>query len=239
MKRLILSILMIFLTNTSLFAAMVVTDPGTYTYLSGMDKKLQEQLSFSQKLQEVDLEIRNKLSGNKKVGYGINSNYNFFNDYFLLPSTTQKSEKISIILKSLESIYQPVTLKINDDLDKRKYQQNAIKSSLVLSEMIINSSKQRGIEISSLSAEVDNNNSIKEAIDVNNRILLELLLETRNSNLLLANLTRAMAAKEYVGEIITDPEKEEEVKDFYNGKSDLGNSIKKVPTRGKFSTLSR
>lgn len=220
-------------------ATMVVTDPGAYNYLNSLDKKSQDQLGFLQKLQEINLDIKNNTSGNKKVGYGINNRYSLFTDFFLLQDNQRKSDRLPVVTRFLESTYPVVTLKNSDDIEKKKYQQGNIKSLLILSEMMVNNAKQRGVEISSLSTDVDSSSNIKEALDVNNRLLLELLLELRNTNLLLATTARATASRDFGGDILIDGEKEAEVKDLFNGQGDVSNIIRKTTKGGKFTTQTR
>jgi hypothetical protein len=97
--------------------------------------------------------------------------------------------------------------------------------------MVINSTKQRGVDIISLANDVDNNVTLKQAMDVNNRLLLELLLEVRNSNLIAASMMKITAANSYKGEIIFDPKEGEEIKDLLKGKSRLGQAIKRSSAR--------
>jgi len=222
-------------------ASMVVTDPGTYSYLTGIDKKQQEQLQFLQSIQDSTLEIKSNINGNKRIGYGINNTQNFYNDWFSLPGSSQPNQTPINIIKNLDLTFLPVKIKVDNDFHRKNYQQNAAKLSMILSEMVISSAKQRSSEITALANEIDGATKLKESIDVNNRILLEILLETRNTNLLLATTIKANLAKDFVGSLTPDNSDsgKDKVKDFYEGKDDLSHSIKRSSGSGRFSTLTR
>lgn len=236
---LILAIIFIIVSHTAK-ASMVVTDPGTYSYLTGIDKKQQEQLQFLQSIQDSTLEIKSNINGNKRIGYGINNTQNFYNDWFSLPGSSQQNQTPINIIKNLDLTFLPVKIKVDNDFSRKNYQQNAAKLSMILSEMVISSAKQRSSEITALASEIDAATKLKESIDVNNRILLEILLETRNTNLLLATAIKANLSKDFVGSLMPDNQEPDKVKDFMEGTSDLGASMKRSGSKGgKFSSMTR
>ena len=244
MKRIsysILSIIFIIILQIShASAASVVTDPGAYSYFSSIDEKLQEQLEFLQSLENYSISVDNSLTGNKQIGYGINSNLLLYDDYLALTLSPYKSDKPATISKNLDIIFPALRVKQSNDLEKKKYQQGALRSSIIFSEMIINSSKQKVSQITSLASDIDGTTKLKEGIDVNSRLLLEILTETRNTNLLLANLIKAIAAKEYVGSFKVEAEEKDKAKDFLNGEGDLGSGISNGSGRnGKFTKITR
>lgn len=217
------------ITQNAFCGGMLVTDPIQYNYLIAIDKKQQESLVFLQAIQDANLEIKDAIRGNKKMGVGMVTNYAFYHDFFSLPSHTQKSEKAVFISRNIETLYPPIKVSnLSQERVKRdQYQQNTLKSAFILSEMVINSTKQRGGDIISLSNDIDNNVTLKQAMDVNNRLLLEILLEIRNSNLISANMMKITASANFKGDIIYDPKEGEEIKDFLSGKSRLGQAIKR------------
>lgn len=234
---------------------MVVTDPGAYTYFTGIDKKLQEELGFLQKIQDADLQIQSSVSGNKKMGYGVNSNTTAYDDFFQLRNAmsidpnAQASEKPTTIAKNLDLIFVPLKVKIpnnpssktDNTMAKKSYQQNSIKAAAIFSEMILSGSKSRVSQIKALANDIDGTSTLKEALDVENRLIIELLIEARNTNILLANMTKIMAAKDYEGSIIADYTQEDEnnVDDLIKGRSGLGVSMMRPSKGGKFTTIAK
>lgn len=227
---LVLSIFIIAFCNQVKAAGLIVSDPGTYNYLSGIDKKAQQQIEFSQKLQESTLITKESLTGNKKIGYGINNSKSLFSDYFVL-SDNNFGEKAVNVSRNLD-------LAMSDEQVKRDYQQKNLKSSLILSELIINTAKSRGAEILSLSSASDSSDRTKEAIDIQNRILLEILLEVRNTNLILANLLKNQSSQNYIGNPEDLKKRESEVSDYFSGKNGLSRKLFNKNTSGTFSRMS-
>lgn len=244
MKKFTASILTsVFIISAQSFsanAATVVTDPGNYGYLTGIDSKLQEELGFLQKLQDLDISINSNVSGNKQIGYGVNNNLLLYDDFLSLTLSPYKSDKPATISKNLDVVFPAAKVKQNNDLDKKKYQQSALRASIIFSEMVISSAKQKISQITSLASDIDGTSKLKEGVDVNSRVLLEILVEIRNTNLLLASLTKALASKEYLGNLTAETEEKDKTKDFLKGEGELGASISNSPGRnGKFTKLTR
>lgn len=236
----LLIINIIILQISSAKAASVVTDPGAYSYFSSIDEKMQEQLEFLQSLEDYNISIDNSLTGNKQIGYGINSNLLLYDDYLSLTLSPYKSDKPAIISKNLDIIFPALKVKQSSDLEKRKYQQSSLRASIIFAEMIISGSKQKISQITSLASDIDGTTKLKEGVDVNSRLLLEILTETRNTNLLLANLIKAMASKEYTGSLQIEAEEKDKAKDFLNGDGELGSGISNGSGRnGKFTKITR
>lgn len=240
-KIIILLITFIILLQSRIVAAStVVTDPGAYSYLTGIDKKEQEQLEFLKSLETYNISIDNSLTGNKQIGYGINNNFLLYDDYIALTLSPSKSDKPAVISKNLEIVYPAIKVKPSAELERRKYQQASLRASLIFSEMIISSSRQKISQITSLASDIDGTSKLKEAIDVNSRLLLEILLEARNTNFLLANLTKSIAAKEYSGGFVIGSEERDKAEDFFDGEGNLGSGISNPSGRsGKFTKLTR
>lgn len=258
-KSVIIFCMIISFISSAAAQTMVVTDPGAYSYFTGLDKKIQEQLGFAQKIQDAELEIKRSLTGNKRIGYGINNSTILYEEFFQLrdrmsldfKQNNQSSDKPTAIAKNLDIIFPPLKVKIPNDKNKNKaeaeinkktYHQNTLKASIIFAEMILSSSKIRVLQITSLANDIDGTTQIKEAIDVNNRLILELLLESRNTNLLLANLIKSQAAKDYEGSSVADYSEDDngDVEDLMRGQGNLGSAITKPLNRGgKFTGLAK
>lgn len=233
-------LLLLLLIPQAAVAATVVTDPGAYGYLTGIDEKEQEQLEFLQSLENYTISIDNNLSGNKQIGYGINNNLMLYDDYLTLTLPANKSDKPSTISKNLELIYPTVKVAKTKDFEKRKYQQSSLRATLLFSEMIINSSKQKVSQLTSLASDIDGTNKLKEAMDVNSRLLLEILAELRNTNLLLAQVTKSQAARDYSGIVEIDYDEKNKSEDLLKGEGSLGSSISNTSGKGgKFTKITK
>jgi hypothetical protein len=244
-----------FLSIQCLAQTTVVTDPGAYSYFNGLDKKSQEQIEFLQKIQDTELALKSSLEGNKRIGYGVNNSLSFYDDFFILKESDQKQniqlgDKPSAISKNLNLLFPIEKFKIPNDSNKSKneivfkkkaFQQQSIKSALIFAEMISNNTKYQLSQVSALAGDIDGTNTLKEALDVNNRLVLELLLEIRNTNLILANLVRLNAAEKFEGLTLPDyTEEEEDGKALMEGKGNLGGAITRGSGRGgKFSSMTR
>ncbi len=251
MKFLILSFFVI--SSSALAQTVVVTDPGAYTYLNGLDKKLQEQLEFSQKVYDSNLAINSSLSGNKKSAYGINNNLISYEEYFQIKASALAEAKISQAAEKPDQIsrqidvtfpYFKVSISSSDskesaDITKKTYRAVSAKTTLVFAEMILNTSKNRVNQIRSLANDIDSTSTTKEAIDLNNRLLLEIITEVRNNNILLANYIKSQTSNSYEGPITTsylaNPDNSREVDDLFSGRSSLGSSLMRPSEGGKFS----
>jgi len=242
--------------NSVLAQTMVVTDPGAYQYFNGLDKKAQEQLEFLQRIQDGDLAIKSTLSGNKRIGYGINSNMISYDEFFQIRNVmfagqaNQTTDKPTAISKSLDLIFPPIKVKIpnvtsgkqDNSFVKKAWQQNNIKTSIIFAEMMLSSSKTRISQIASLANDIDSTTTVKEAMDVNSRLILELIVETRNVNLLLANLIKIQSSKDFEGLVTPDYSQDGggDVEDLIRGRSALGASMSKSPLKsGKFTNNSK
>ena len=212
-----LAILMFFLTLDSLFAAaMVVSDPVAQQTLGDIyEKNLQasEKLTaielFTSKMNDNTEQIYTTLAGNREYCSAVTNSSIFYHDYFKLnnenlPNLKNSSNPSRQILNFLGSVYEQVKIPSEDSqkYQKQQYQQACVKSSLILSERVIKNISQRNTEISGLADESDSTINLKEAMDMNNRLLLEILVELRNNNLLLASSLRSKSSVDFKGDLI-------------------------------------
>ena len=89
-----------------------------------------------------------------------------------------------------QEIYAPIA---------EKYHGDSLKSALQISESTINSFPRSVEEVSVLTQSSDSTQSIKEAADVQNRVLVEILIQQQKNNMLLAQLVRAIASEKFRG----------------------------------------
>lgn len=254
--KFILFLFLLLLPQLAEAQTIVVTDPGAYTYLNGLDKKLQEQVQFLQKVQDVSLSTNSALTGNKKSAYGINTNMISYDEYFQIKSAAlsearipQPAEKPEQISRQIDVTfpYLKVTAptasdsKEAADIIKNTFRALAAKHALVFADMILNTSKTRIYQIRSLANDIDSTATTKEAIDLNNRLLLEIITEIRNTNLLLANYIKSQTANSYEGQIsaVYSPNSNtaKNVDDLFAGRSALGSSMMRPSKGGKFSSV--
>ena len=249
----ILILVFVVFSSSALAQVTVVTDPGAYAYFNGLDRKLQEQLEFSQKIYDSNLSINSVLTGNKKSAYGINNNLISYEEYFQIKTSALAEAKISQPAEKPEQIsrqldvtfpYFKVSISSSDskesaDIIKKTYRAVSAKTTLVFAEMILNTSKTRINQIRSLANDIDATSTTKEAVDLNNRLLLEIITEVRNNNILLANYIKSQTANTYEGPITTsysaNPDNSREVDDLFSGRSSLGSSLMRPSEGGKFS----
>jgi hypothetical protein len=232
---------------------MVVQDPGAYAYLNGLDKKSQEQLEFLQAIQEVDLVIKSALTGNKKMGNGINSSLLAYNDYFILSNNFGSRRGVGLkeapqaIMKDIDLVFSPKSIKVSPNhnnkieeayFNKERWVSDNIKAGLIISEMILNSSKSRIPQITNFGNDIDTTTTLKEAVDFNNRLVLELILEIRNANLLLANMLRSQNSRSYEGNVVADYSKDDLDK-FMSSDSVLGRNTSRTVKDSKFTHFAR
>jgi len=253
-QKLLLTSLFVIISSRIFAQTIVVTDPGAYTYFNGLDKKLQEQLEFSQAIQDANLSINSALSGNKKSAYGINSGMISYDDYFQIRSSAlieaklnQPAEKPDQISRQLDITFPYLRVSVSSDQKdsveaaKKSFRAASKKSSLVFADMILNTSKTRVSQIRTLANDIDSTSTTKEAMDLNNRLLLEIITEIRNTNILLANYIKSEVSESYDGSVTTtysgNSNISKDVSDLLKGTSELGSSMMRPSKGGKFSNM--
>ncbi len=83
---------------------------------------------------------------------------------------------------------------------RRKYHSDSLMSALQLSEIVINNVEENLDRISNSASSADTSNNIKEALDVNNSLLVQVVASLNQTNQLLAHLVRIQSAKDFRGE---------------------------------------
>jgi len=90
-----------------------------------------------------------------------------------------------------------------------KYKADSYKSALELSEFFLNNAPKEVEDMSKIASDMENTQNVKEAMDVNNRLLSEVLFTLQKQNQLLAQLVRTESASKYEGNIETATTKTE------------------------------
>ncbi len=234
-------------------ANMIVSDPGAYNYFTNFDKndqkslELLQNLNLSNDVMKINLtDIKNSI--NNKSSYFLRSTdiedyiafYYLYNQktrsysYFTLnPKNDSSREKryFKEITNLLDQTFPEVKVGDNRGLEKQKWIQNNLRHAIIVARTISGSAGKRGGQISNLAEQ--ETYSLKEGVDMSNSILSEILIELRNSNLLLARLTEIIATKDYVGKVVYDPELSEE-----NDRNRLRDA-RRVTESGKFVNMTR
>ncbi len=214
MKQIFSILLAITLVISSYANALVVSDPGAYIRIAQQIQEAQKIYKEVQRqVQEVQRVYKN-LEGNLKRGIGsirdirrIKSNlqrlmpaiYNLS-----LPDGTKVDPTVSEdIAKALDEIFVSPTANPKEaELSKeqqRIYRQRTLKSSLSFSESALADIEKSLETFESLASQIDETQTLKDAQDLTNRYLQEVLTGQSKVIMLLAQLTRAEAALHYQG----------------------------------------
>jgi hypothetical protein len=191
--------------------SLVVSDPGSYARMAQSLQTLKEQITVM-KEQFTELQnINSAVTGNLKRGKGIFRDLGKLRD---LSSKMTKSvhslphmdlddydlQNIEDLQDALDQIYVNETdvLKRGQTEQQRKqYQQRSIRSALEGAEVLISLQDERLNKIEELASEIDNTETLKDAMDLNNRLLGELLLVQQQALLINAQYIRAEQAVNY------------------------------------------
>lgn len=193
--------------------AIVVSDPGAYTrFAQALSQSQKEHGTILEQL-DVQKKVLDAVSGNLKRGKGIDS---MLSDLIssVKDSTISihnipdmNSSKIDMsdmndIQKTLDELY--VTddnyMKQSKNYKYRElYKQRTVKAALENSEFLIAKQEEGMTRIQDLSKQIDETKTFKDAQDLTNRFLAELLTVQNQQLLLLAQLTRAEQALKFEG----------------------------------------
>ena len=191
--------------------AVLCTDLETHSKLAGIDRQLEKQSSLLTASEELLSDIKQAVEDNLQQTSAILSNNSFNSDLSDIKIRDLTPDpKLQMISQRLKQQYpdQDVPISENDikiSHDKIiKAQQSQIKQaelqqSIIYSSHLLNNSQTRKQEIENLILEADQKNNSKQSVDFGNKVLLEILIELRNNNLLLASLVRNQAKQEYKG----------------------------------------
>jgi len=80
-----------------------------------------------------------------------------------------------------------------------KFHGDSAQAAIELSQAVIAKAPEKIEMIQNTARQADSNQTLKEAVDVNNHLLVQMLVAQNETNQLLAQLTRSMASKNYRG----------------------------------------
>ena len=191
--------------------ALVVSDPGQYARMATQLSELKKHFDVLQEQFKELQNIQSAVSGNLQRGKGI------FRDIGKLREMSEKMTKsvhslphmdlddydlrnIEDLQDALDQIYTNETDIIKrgqTEQQRKQYQQRSIRSALEGAEVLINLQDERFRKIEELAAEIDQTETLKDAIDLNNRLLGEILLVQQQALLLQSQYIRAEQSIRY------------------------------------------
>lgn len=233
--------LIVSLSSQALGFGGVVFDPSVFarqleqlTEAKNQVTQLQQQLSQLQS-------IENTMKGSSTLGSGLipqlndlkSITGNLTNSVTGMTGIPAGNANVQDISKMLDTVFTPDS-QLPKDISKPvryDYWQKSLKSSLELSETLINHSSAKIDKISSLAAQIDNNSTVADKLNLSNRISVESLAILQQILVLMAQLTRAESSAKYVGIYSnTQPEQSrgmrQEVMDAHTG----GKPVTKKPS---------
>jgi len=198
--------------------ALVVSDPSSYTYYV-------QQIQKAQAVVENGIETINEIqrqtayiSGNLKRGAGIerairkvkdsliNATPAIFDieDGFELKTNVNDLDLSDIedVRKLLDELYQKGGNPVDDVLTKERrntYQQKSVKASIESAETVLARQQESLEKFEELAAKIDETEGLKDATDLQNRLLHELILIQQQQLALLAQFIRAEESLKYTG----------------------------------------
>ena len=198
--------------SSSAFAVLgppgsLVHDPAVFEFLKNdVDKHIREQTEIISSNRDILDEMSDSLTGNSADSYTILSNQSFGHDILSVRIPyLMKEKKLKSIERELNKNYPEQRLEFSKESMKKgrqqRQRQSELKQAIIYSTDIINNSKTRSSEVESLVREVDQKTTLKQALDLNNKIAIENMIETSKNNLLLALLLRVKAQEFYKGPI--------------------------------------
>lgn len=209
MRKYVLTLSMFLATGTAY--SLVVSDPGSYSRMAQQIQEAKELVKNAEAMVQQAQDIKNNLSGNLKRGRGIEDIIRSYKDdlegmipslYHKLPEDIQNQISKELSNKLDEKIiYQKIDAELSDlTKDQRDdYRQKVLKRALLMSETTSKDMEASLNKMESLAFEIDQTQSMKDAMDLNNRLMHEMLLNQTKMVNLLAELTKAEATMNYQG----------------------------------------
>ena len=216
--------------------ALVVSDPGSYARAAQRLQELKKQLETAKENLDQVTSVKERLEGNLNIGRDM------------IGDITRAREDVSDLTGTIQEI--PGLLDGNFDMsnlddirdvmdklysegdstlasvgattkERRKHRQRAIKSTLENSTKTISSMEEDMSEVNELAQQIDQTENIKEAQDLTNRLLAEILHMQQKSVMLLAQHYRAESLAKYKGADTKQPSKDSEDKRKVDNRSPL------------------
>ncbi|MDD2840229.1 MAG: hypothetical protein PHY80_03845 [Rickettsiales bacterium] len=199
-------VLLLSITNNAyaIVGGTAVSDFEAHKKLNTIDQHLIEQKELIDSNSKIFTEIKDSVIGNSINTYSVISNNNssgLISD-IKVPDILE-GNKITIINKNLDKLYPLQNLSVSEDMANKarqqQQQQAELKQIIIYTTNIINNSETRDSEIEILARENDQTKRLKEALDLQNKIALENLVELKKNNILLALKLRSEAKESYSG----------------------------------------
>jgi len=190
---------------------LVVSDPGQYARMATQLNELKKHFeALKDQLEELE-DLNSSLSGNLKIGSGMGRDLakllglseNMTKGLHSLPHMELDDydlENIEDTQKVLDQVYtkeESILAATQTETQRKEYRQRAIRAALEGSEALIALQQERFKKINELADEIDNTETVKEAIDLNNRLLGEILMVQQTALLLQAQYVRAEQSLKY------------------------------------------
>lgn len=223
MKKFFYSCAVIGLISFSANAAVVVSDAGVYARMASELNEFKKQTEFlTSQLEELS-SIKSNLEGNLGIGRGISRD---------LSRVKRRAQDMTRVFGNIEGVFDinEYDLSNMEDLQGvldgmfkheadiltrgrnteavQDIRQRAIKSAIEGSEAVIVEIQDSISKVDQLSTEIDNTETAKEAQDLTNRLLSEILHVQQQQLILIAQLTRAEQLAAYEGVSSDTPDAE-------------------------------
>lgn len=217
MKKLLLTTAIILGSLTTFMPqkaqSLTVSDPGMYARAAKELQVLKEQVGVLKGQLEEAKKTYEAVSGNLKRGAGIakelgdlktiaekmtkatHSFPNMDTEDFDMKNAEDVREILDTIYKKEDGVLNGT----QTEKQKRDYHQRSVKGALENSETIMASQEEKFEKIQRLANEIDSTQSLKDAMDLSNRLTAELLLVAQQSLMLQAQTTRANELLRYAG----------------------------------------
>ena len=234
MRKLYLSLIVSSFLSASAHAGVVVSDPGSYARQAQELQQLQEHLKTLNEQLEAAKKTQDAITGNYKRAKNLLRDIDRYAEKLKdatravtnLKNLDLKDLDLSNILDArdyIDEIYKDgdtILQRSQTQGQRNVYKLKSSKAALENSEVIINSQEERLNKIQTLADEIDSTEELKDSIDVNNRLLAELLLSQQELLNLQAQNIRAEQAANYrhiESELLeSDPNKTKGDKSFIN-----------------------
>lgn len=210
MKR-ILPFIVVLSLSGSVSHALVVSDPGAYTRMAQQIQQMQDQVKQMTNVLNEAKKINETLSGNLQRGLGADEDLRRLRTAVekMIPTFTMKGvpnpsqSDMERIGNELDKIFvspqaQPVEAELTKD-QRDAYRKKSISNAVRYSEYIITDTEKSMNRLEDLSQQINQTQSMKDAMDLNNRYMHEMMASQAKLNMLLAHLVRAESATKMQG----------------------------------------
>jgi hypothetical protein len=191
--------------------ALVVSDPGAYSRQAQIIAEAKKQLESIKDVVSQAQRITKNLEGNLKRGRGAEKTLRELKDalegvmpaMFINGDGEMQDNDIETINKSLDEIFvsverQPIEAELTAK-QREAYRQRSLRAAVSYSEYILADMEQSLNKLENLSNEIDGTNTMKDAQDLNNRFMQEMLNNQTKMIVLMAQLVRAEGAYKLQG----------------------------------------